>query len=92
MYLANYLTQELFFYRQNKQLFKNNFDPLSAFNRADVVKIAFESKEPLYLELKAFTESLINRKDMPVTAKDGLIALDVAEKMTRSANSRRILK
>lgn len=92
MYHANYLTQELFFYRQNKRLFKNNLDPLSAFNQADVVKIAFESKEPLYLELKAFTESLINGNSMPVTAKDGLIALEVAEKMTKSANSHRILK
>lgn len=91
MYQANYLTQELFFYRQNRQLFANNFDPLSTLTRADVVKIAFESKEPLYLELKAFIDAVLNRAKMPVTMDDGLFALDVAEKMARSATNHKII-
>lgn len=92
LYQANYLSQELFFYKQNKQLFKNNFDYLSIQTKADVVKIAFESREPLYLELKAFTESILNKSKIPVTIDDGLFALDIAEKISISGTANKILK
>ncbi len=91
MYSANYITQELLFYRQNSELFKNNFDPLSTFTKADVVKIAFQSKEPLYLELKAFIEALRNKTDMPITANDGLYAIKLAEKITLASNTFSVL-
>lgn len=90
-YLANYLTQELFFYKQNKQLFNNSYDPFSAVTKADVVKIAFQSQEPLYLELKAFVESLLNNKPMPVSEIDGLRALEIAYKIIRAGTRGKII-
>lgn len=92
MYVADYITQELFFYRQNENLFKNNVFPSSTSTRADVVKIAFEAKEPLQLELSAFVDSLISKSEMPVTAQDGLIAIEMAQKMIKSGSAAKIVK
>lgn len=82
MYVANYITQELFFYRQNRQLFKEE-SFLGFNNRADVTKISFESKEPLQVELEAFVESLKKKQTMPVSAGEGLRVLQVAYEIER---------
>lgn len=92
MYVANYLTQELFFYRQNKSLFRNNFFPPTSQTRADVVKIAFEAKEPLRIELESFFEALRSKAQMPVTAEDGLLAIQMAENMALSGLVHKIIK
>jgi len=90
MYSANYLTQELYFYRQNINHKRNN--KFLSSTKADVVKIGFESKEPLQLELEAFFNSVLYKQPMPVTAEDGLFALQVAEKITRSSKEHKLLK
>lgn len=92
MYAADYITQELFFYRQNENLFKNNIFPPTMSTRADVVKIAFEAKEPLQIELSAFINSLISRSPMPVNAHDGLIAIEMAQKMIKSGSTNKVVK
>lgn len=92
MYVANYLTQELFFYRQNKSLFRNNFFPPTSQTRADVIKIAFEAKEPLRIELESFFDALRSKTQMPVTAKDGLLAIQTAEYMALSGFDHKIIK
>lgn len=90
MYQANYLTQELLFYRQNQQLFVENFtDHLTSLTKADVVKIAFQSREPLYLELSAFISALRTKSPMPVTAKDGLYTLKIVELFAKSGFTHR---
>lgn len=92
MYSANYLTQELFFYRQNDKLFnRNSFSPVGN-PLADVIKIAFESKEPLLNELQAFINSVQSHTAMPVTATDGLIAIELAQKIADSGFKHKILK
>lgn len=92
MYVADYITQELFFYRQNQNLFETNPFYLSNLAHADVVKIAFQAKEPLLIELEHFTNSLRTNSKMPVTGEDGLTALMLAEKMIRSGESNKVLK
>lgn len=92
MYVADYITQELFFYRQNENLFKNNVFPPTANTRADIIKIAFEAKEPLQIELNVFINALIHKSPMPVTAYDGLIAVETAQKMIKSGAINKVIK
>lgn len=92
MYVADYLTQELYFYKQNNKYFKNQpFQPASA-TWADVVKIAFESREPLQIELEAFIGAILTKTPMPVTAQDGLKAIAMAQKMIKSGATHKVLR
>ncbi len=91
MYVANYLTQELLFYRQNDNKLKNK--SLSPSNTwADVVKIGFEAKEPLQIELEAFIRALKAKSKMPITAEEGLAALEMTSKMEKSGISHKVIK
>lgn len=90
-YEANYLTQELFFYKQNSRN-KDGYESPSIYNSADVIKIAFEAKEPLEIELQAFVNALIHKKKMPVTALDGKNAITIAQKITQSGIHHRIVR
>ncbi|KKR78286.1 MAG: Oxidoreductase domain protein [Candidatus Curtissbacteria bacterium GW2011_GWA1_40_9] len=90
MYSANYLTQELQFSRQSSHVYTNteNYFP---FTGADVVKVAFQAQEPLYIELRAFINAILFKKRMPVTGEDGLHALEIAERIIKSANTNNII-
>jgi len=50
-----------------------------------IMKSKTHWKEPLKLELAAFINAIINDKDPPVTATDGLIALAIAEAALQSS-------
>lgn len=90
MYKANYLTQELYFYRQNTN-HNINSHSLSQ-TKADVVKIGFESREPLQLELEAFFNSVRFKLPMPISAQDGFFALQIAEKIASAAKVHKVLR
>ncbi len=92
MYVANYITQELFFYRQNENLFNSNLSRPFSITRADVVKIAFQAKEPLQIELEAFVEAITSNTKVPVTAEEGLMALKVALGMIASGKSHKVFR
>ncbi len=83
MYSADYLTQELLFYKQNEDMFKGAISYLNT--KADVVKIAFQSQEPLQIELEAFVEATRNKTKMPIDLMAGLKALEIATFMDKSA-------
>lgn len=91
MYTANYITQELLFYKQNTKLFVNNTFPMAEY-KSDVVKVAFESREPLEIELQSFIESCIRGVKMAVTGFDGLVALETAMKITESSQKHKVIK
>ena len=90
-YEADYLTQELSFYRQNNKMSKGYESP-SQFNSADIIKIAFKAQEPLLVELQAFINALMHRKKMPVTGEEGREALLIAEKISQSGTLHKIIK
>ncbi len=92
MYQANYITQELFFYKQKEKILKRGSVPLPEQNWAEVIKIAFESKEPLQIELEAFINSLKTKSQMPVSAREGLNALVLTQKISKSGETHKILK
>ncbi len=92
MYVADYITQELFFYRQTNKLPKNPTSYAAIQTGADVVKIAFEAKEPLEIELEAFIDALKRKSKMPITGEDGLKAIEMAQKMMRSGTTHKVLR
>lgn len=92
MYMANYITQELFFYKQNGKIFKNSIIPSRDQNWADVIKIAFEAREPLQIELEAFVRALQTKSKMPVTPEEGLAALQLTQKFSESGQKHAIIK
>jgi predicted dehydrogenase len=47
--------------------------------------------EPLRLELEAFLDACQGRRAVPVTVADGLIAVEVAEAATQSAQLARLV-
>lgn len=91
MYVANYLTQELFFYKQNDNKLKTeSLSPSSTW--ADVIKIGFEAKEPLQIELEAFIKALKSKSKMPITPEEGLAALEMTSKMEKSSISHKVIR
>ena len=92
MYSADYLTQELFFYKQNEVVAKRTTIPSPAQTWADVVKVAFEAKEPLLIEIRSFINALKSKSKMPVTPKEGLSALIIIDKMSKSGFNNKVLK
>ena len=92
MYIANYLTQELFFYKQNELIVKKTTIPSPIQTWADVIKVAFEAKEPLQIEIRSFVTALKNKTEMPVTPAEGLAALVLIEKITKSGARCKIVK
>jgi len=91
IYEADYLTQELFFYKQNKKM-STSYESPTQYNFADLIKIAFKAQEPLAIELQAFVNALIYRRKMPVSGQEGREALLIAEKISQSGSSHKIIK
>jgi predicted dehydrogenase len=55
----------------------------------EIVHLSVERREPLFQELRAFTDALRNGEPMPVPAADGLAALSICDAVTESARTRR---
>ncbi|MDP3766297.1 MAG: Gfo/Idh/MocA family oxidoreductase [Nanoarchaeota archaeon] len=92
MFVANYLTQELYFY-ENEFVMKNadyNRDFMNVIE-GKMIKIKIENREPLKNELEAFIESIIKNRQPPVTGKDGLEALRIAQKFIESSNKNKVI-
>jgi len=73
MFLANYITQELYFYDNNI------IESVST-----ETKLPIEKKEPLLIEIKHFIDCVENNKEPLVSAKDGLKVLEQAEMLINS--------
>lgn len=92
LYVADYITQELFFYKRNESLFKSPTYLNYAAVKADVVKIAFRWREPLQVELESFIDALRFGRKMPVSAASGLAALEIAHIFEKSSVQNRVIK
>ena len=88
MFVADYITQELYFYE--KQFASKYADFKSGFKmgiEGKKVKIDIKPSEPLRNELVEFINSIKNNKNPKVTGKDGLEALDIAQKFLESSKT-----
>jgi len=92
MFVANYLTQELYFYE--KKYVGNVADYSKEFIRGTEgkkINIKIERQEPLMNELKAFVGSILGNKKPPVTAEEGMEALIVAQRLLESAKKNKVM-
>jgi predicted dehydrogenase len=94
MFLANYLTQDLFFYDTNYQRNGNwdNLQTLLGVSEGDMTRIMLERKEPLRAELESFVDAVAKDTEPLVRGEDGLVALDLAQKMVESGRTNEVIK
>ena len=92
MFVANYLTQELYFYE--KEFAEKYVDYNQAFimgKEGRKIKIEIASSEPLKNELAEFINCIKNNREPMVTGKDGLDALFIAQKFLESAKTNKVI-
>ena len=92
MFVANYLTQELYFYEN--EFTRNNFDYNNNFMNVmegKKRKIEIEKKEPLKNELESFIGCILEKRQPPVTGEDGLDALNIAQKFLESSKDNKVV-
>lgn len=85
MFVVNYLTQELFLYKNNTSKIKwEQMEVYKAVSEGDMIKIKIDYEEPLSVELRAFINAMINKRTMPVDPQSALRALTIAQLALRS--------
>ncbi len=88
MFIANYLTQELYFYRNDRM--GANWDPVGTVcgvSEGDMIKFRVDRREPLKEELRAFAVAVAQAQTPNVTGWDGLQALALAHKVIESSQA-----
>lgn len=91
MFEVNYLTQDLCFFENPAQL-EYDFGNVSMVVEGNMTKIKVDKKEPLKAELQAFCDFAKSGTISPVSGKDALIALNLAEKILESAKTHKAVK
>lgn len=93
MFLANDLTQDLFFYENAdaSELGWNHLSMLKGVSEGKMIRYPIQRYEPLRAELEAFADAVIAGDSMPVTGEDGLAALKLALSLVKSGNEGKII-
>jgi UDP-N-acetylglucosamine 3-dehydrogenase len=92
MFVANYLTQELYFYKNDQaEASWNPLDTLCGVSEGDMIKFRIERREPLKEELSAFVSAVAEAQTPSVTGWDGLQALALAQKLIESSQTRQLV-
>lgn len=85
MFVASYLTQELYFYENNiGHASWDALDTLTGVLEGNMTRFHFERREPLRAELEAFVAAVRDGQPPVVTADDALAALHLAELLVES--------
>lgn len=88
MYLIDYLTQDLYWY-QNGDI-QDDWETMAllrGISEGDMIKVHIPRKEPLRVELESFADAVLHDRQPLVTGHDGLVVLDLALRLTQSANT-----
>jgi UDP-N-acetylglucosamine 3-dehydrogenase len=89
MFVANYLTQELYFYRNHHaEINWNPVDAVCGVSEGDMIKYRVDRREPLKEELRSFVTAVAQSGAPAVTGWDGLQALALAHKLIESSGLR----
>jgi UDP-N-acetylglucosamine 3-dehydrogenase len=92
MFVANYLTQELYFYKNNyAEANWSPVDTLCGVSEGDMIKFRVDRREPLKEELRAFVMAVAQAQSPRVTGWDGLQALALAQTMIESSAARQTI-
>lgn len=92
MFVANYLTQELYFYE--KEFVKKDVEykeMIMSAMEGRKVKIKIEKSEPLKNELKAFIQCIRENKKPIITGEEALDVLYIAQKFLESAQRNEVI-
>ena len=88
MFLVNYLDQELFFY-ENKGFTSDNWESVT---EGDMKKIIISKKEPLQVEIEAFLAAVKDNTAVPVSGRQGVEMLTIAQSILKSAQEKKIVE
>ncbi len=83
MYRLDYVSQEVFHYREDLAGGYGSTDPAGGHGRL----LPVEKREPLRVELEAFLESVAAHEQPTADCADAIATLDVAEKLLQSADT-----
>jgi predicted dehydrogenase len=89
MFLVDDLNQELYFY-ENQEANGNDWSNLALLHGVSVgrmIRYPISRREPLRAELEAFIAAVRDDLPPPVTAEDGLAALELAQALVRSGQT-----
>jgi UDP-N-acetylglucosamine 3-dehydrogenase len=92
LFVANYLTQELTYYKNAKvELDLDSLRNLSGVTEGEVVRYPIAQAEPLRLELKSFVETILTGGRPEVDGESALRALQLALALVASASEARVI-
>ncbi len=92
MFVANYLTQKLYFYEN--EFVKNNLDYGKSYmsvTEGNVKEIEIDKQEPLKIELNSFIDCIQNNSEVAVTGQDATENLEIAEKFKQSSKENKVM-
>ena len=93
MFHVNYLTQDLFFYRNDHT--SSEWDTISTIkgvSEGEMVRLRIEKSEPLKIELERFVRGVRGEDVMLVSGEDGLAALRVARSLVEAGVEGKVVK
>jgi UDP-N-acetylglucosamine 3-dehydrogenase len=91
MFVASYLTQELYFYENNIARSEwDALDTLTGVHEGNMTRYHLDRREPLRVELEAFVAAVRDGQPPAVSAEDALAALHLAELLVASGRDGRI--
>ncbi len=88
MFLVNYLTQELYFYENDRADGEwETLGVLTGVGEGNMIRLSIDRIEPLRAQLAAFVEAIRTDSEPFVTGEDGLAALALAQSLVESGQS-----
>ncbi len=92
MFVVNYLTQELYFYRnRSTEGDWKSLQTLSSVSEGEMIKPNIQVREPLKVELESFVRAVAGHEPALVSGEDGLRALALAQKLVESGETHRVM-
>ncbi len=93
MFVVNYLTQDLYLY-ENEYVDSawDRLGMLKGVGEGNMIKLRIRKREPLYIELQSFVETIVQDREPQVSGKEGIRALALAQAMVESGREHKIIE
>lgn len=92
MFVANYLTQDLYFYENDfSETGWSNLSTFVGVGEGNMIRLRIDKREPLAAELQDFVEAVAGKKEPLVTGEDALAALALALELIEAGKHRAAL-
>ncbi len=92
MFVADFLLQDIYFYKNKDIKSVSEYTYIvNSVSEGDMTKFSIAKKEPLMAEIEHFIDSVLKNKEPNVSGKDGLRAVEIAEKLLLSAKTKNLV-